>query len=335
LDWNSKENGIPNSISTLTHLRTFKLIGIGQVVNINVDAITSLHNQIQTCIIDRVQLTSNLNDKSNPIYTLTKLQHLELIGCEISELNETISKLTSLQTLLLSYNSELNRLPSSMTKLTSLLHLSLNLTNIKWQTDLRCVSTSFTSSVGIELDISTWNTSITNLSTHITSTSLTFIKWNHITSNTNWITHSITHSQIGLLLLSQQYSNRIGTFDKFERVQIEWNNKNQQIFIENEELDQTWSVGVEQSQHWNDSIRSVDNDKTETSLILLQQTLISSELYCLSNLTQFGSQFKSNHTHLKTNQQTHLTSISQFIIKSIDWISWWYLITSSFEWIVD
>jgi leucine-rich repeat protein SHOC2 len=127
---NSDENEIPNSISTLTHLHTFKLIGIG----VNLNSITSLHNQIQTCIIERVRLTPNLNDKSNPIYTLTKLQHLELIGCGISELNETISKLTSLQTLVLSNNSELNRLPFSMTKLTSLLHLSLNKTKIQSDT---------------------------------------------------------------------------------------------------------------------------------------------------------------------------------------------------------
>jgi hypothetical protein len=116
VEWNWKEREIPNSISTLTHLHIFKLIG-GYVLNMDVNAITSLHNQIQTCIIKGVQLTPNLNDKSNPIYTLTKLCHLELIGCEIRELNETISKLTSLQTLLLSDNYELNRLLSSMTKL--------------------------------------------------------------------------------------------------------------------------------------------------------------------------------------------------------------------------
>jgi hypothetical protein len=81
---------IPNSISTLTHLHTFKLIGNRQKVNLN--SITSLHNQIQTCIIGNVHLTPNLNDTLNPIYTLTKLQHLELIGCGISELNETIKK---------------------------------------------------------------------------------------------------------------------------------------------------------------------------------------------------------------------------------------------------
>jgi hypothetical protein len=47
---NSNENVIPNSISTLTHLHTFKLIGIGQEVNVN--SITTLHNQIQTCVIE-------------------------------------------------------------------------------------------------------------------------------------------------------------------------------------------------------------------------------------------------------------------------------------------
>jgi Leucine-rich repeat (LRR) protein len=120
---NSNENEIPYSISTLTHLHTFKLIGFffGQEVNVNAKSITSLHNQIQTCIIENVQLTPTLNDKSNPIYTLTKLQHLELFGCKISELNETISNLISLQTFLLSNNYELDRLSSSMTKLTSLL----------------------------------------------------------------------------------------------------------------------------------------------------------------------------------------------------------------------
>jgi hypothetical protein len=35
---------------------------------------------------------------------------------------------------------------------------------------------------------------------------------------------------------------------------------------ENEDSDQTWSVDVEQTQHWNGSIRSVDDDKIETSL---------------------------------------------------------------------
>jgi Leucine-rich repeat (LRR) protein len=101
---------------------------------VNLNSIALLQNQIQTCIIEHVRLTPNLNDKSNPIYTLTKLQYLELFGCEISELNETISKLTSLQTLLLSNNFEVKRLPSSTTKLTYLLHLSLKNTKIQSDT---------------------------------------------------------------------------------------------------------------------------------------------------------------------------------------------------------
>jgi leucine-rich repeat protein SHOC2 len=138
MEWNSKENEIPNSISTLTHLHTFKLIGdkglIEMAQEVNVNAITSLHNQIQTCIIEYVPLTSKVNDKSNPIYTLTKLQHLELIRCESTGSNEAISNLTSLQTLLIVKTIGLKRLPSSVTKLTSLLHLSLSYVTIRSDT---------------------------------------------------------------------------------------------------------------------------------------------------------------------------------------------------------
>jgi hypothetical protein len=51
---NLKENEILNSISTLTHLHTFKLIGFffGQEVHVN--SIALLQNQIQTCIIKRM-----------------------------------------------------------------------------------------------------------------------------------------------------------------------------------------------------------------------------------------------------------------------------------------
>jgi hypothetical protein len=53
---NSKESEIPNSISTLTHLHTFKLFGTEDEFGfgdqqVDVNSITSLHNQIQTCII--------------------------------------------------------------------------------------------------------------------------------------------------------------------------------------------------------------------------------------------------------------------------------------------
>jgi hypothetical protein len=89
-----------------------------------------------------------------------------------------------------------NRLASSMTKLTSLLHLSLNDTKIQSDT-MVSVLCQLPSLQVLELDIiQQLETiySITNLSSHLTWTSLTFIKWNHINSNTNWISHSITHT---------------------------------------------------------------------------------------------------------------------------------------------
>jgi Leucine-rich repeat (LRR) protein len=243
---NSNESEIPNSISTLTHLHTFKLIGFffGQEVNVNAKSITSLHNQIQTCIIEKVQLTPNLNDKSNPIYTLTKLQHLESKGCKISELNETISNLISLQTLLLSWNMRLKRLPSSMTKLTSL-HLSLKWTNIQSDT-LISVVCQLPSLQVLELDVTKQLETLPSQISQLTS-------FQHLSLSSSEITSLPT--QIGLL-------TQLHTLKMF--------------------------------------CYSLNN--------------IPTELYCLSNLTQFGSQFKSN-------QQTHSTSISQFIIKSIDTIS--------------
>jgi Leucine-rich repeat (LRR) protein len=134
LEKSSKAREIPNSISILTHLQTLKLRTLWQGQEEYMNSITSLQNQIQTCVVIQVQLMPKLNDKSNPIYILTKLQYLELIGCGINELNETISNLTSLQTLLLLNNTELNGLPSSMTKLTSLLHLSLDYTKLQSDT---------------------------------------------------------------------------------------------------------------------------------------------------------------------------------------------------------
>jgi Leucine-rich repeat (LRR) protein len=178
---NSKEIEIPNSISTLTHLHTFKLIGNGQKVNLKINSITSLHNQIQTCIIEKVQLTPNLNDKSNPIYTLTKLQHLELFECGITELNETISNLTSLQTFLLSYNTELNRLPSSMTKLISLLHLSLNNTKIQSDT-LISVVCQLPSLQVLELDDTEHLETLPSQISQLTSLQHLSFSWSEITS---------------------------------------------------------------------------------------------------------------------------------------------------------
>jgi hypothetical protein len=40
----SNESEIPNSISTLTHLHTFKMIGFGLGQEVNMNTITSLHN---------------------------------------------------------------------------------------------------------------------------------------------------------------------------------------------------------------------------------------------------------------------------------------------------
>jgi Leucine-rich repeat (LRR) protein len=181
LKWDSNEIiEIPNSISTLTHLQTFKSFGYEQEVNVNVNSITSLHNQIQTCIIDNVQLTPKLNDKSNPIYTLTKLQHLELNECEISELNETISKLTSLQTLLLSNNSELNGLPSSMTKLTSFLHLSLNKTKIQSDT-LISVVCRLPSLQVLKLDGTSQLETLPSQISQLTSRQFINLSWNQLT----------------------------------------------------------------------------------------------------------------------------------------------------------
>jgi Leucine-rich repeat (LRR) protein len=187
LESDSNESEIPNSISTLTHLHTFELIGDEQEVKVN--SITLLHNQIQTCIIENVRLIPNLNDKSNPIYTLTKLQHLVLFGCEISELNETISKSTSLQTLLLSNNYKLNQLPSSMTKLTSLLHLSLKYTNIESDTMIS-VFCKFPSLQVLELN---WTDQLETLPSQISQ--LTSLQ--HLSLSPSRITSLPT--QIGLL----------------------------------------------------------------------------------------------------------------------------------------
>jgi Leucine-rich repeat (LRR) protein len=87
---------------------------------------------------------------------LTKLCHLELNGCKISKLNETVSKSTSLQTLLLPYNYELKQLPSSMTKLISLFHLSHIRTKIKSDTMISVVC-QLPSSVKIGWNKTTWN----------------------------------------------------------------------------------------------------------------------------------------------------------------------------------
>jgi leucine-rich repeat protein SHOC2 len=123
-----KGNEISNTVSRLTHIHTLVLIGTDQKVNLN--AVTSLQNQIQTCILVNVHMAPNWNEESNAVYMLTNLRHLELINCEMIELHDAISKLTSLQTFLIWNSPTLNRLPFSMSKLSSLRCLSLTATNI-------------------------------------------------------------------------------------------------------------------------------------------------------------------------------------------------------------
>jgi leucine-rich repeat protein SHOC2 len=122
------ENEFPNSVSRLIHIHTLILIGKGQKVNLN--AVTSLQNQIQTCIVVNIRMTPNWNEESNAVYKFTNLRHLELISCEIIELHDSVSQLTSLQTFLIWNSPTLSRLPFSMSKLTSLRCLSLTATNI-------------------------------------------------------------------------------------------------------------------------------------------------------------------------------------------------------------
>jgi Leucine-rich repeat (LRR) protein len=297
--WNSKEGEIPNSISTLTQLHTFKMIGDGQEVNEN--SITSLHNQIQTCIIEGIRLTPNLNDKSNPIYTLTKLQHLELNGCEISELNETISKLTSLQTLLLSNNYKLNQLPSSMTKLTSLLHLSLNWTNIQSDT-LISVVCQLPSLQRLELDGTDQLETLPSQISQLTSLQHLSLSFSEITS---------LPTQIGLLtqlhtLISNccnslnniptelEYLTNLREFilrgatkiNKFSLKMKNW------IKFEMLELDE-FNIEKIPSEVW------MMTKLRHLSLYDNKLSFIPSELYCLSNIT---------HLNLSSNQITHISN---------------------------
>jgi len=125
---NEFSNFDSNANTKLKYIRKLFLIAKGQKVNLS--AVTSLQNHIQTCIVTNVHSAPNWNEESNAIYMLTNLRHLELISCEMIELHDAISKLTSLQTFLLWSSPKLNRLPISMSKLTSLRCLSLTATNI-------------------------------------------------------------------------------------------------------------------------------------------------------------------------------------------------------------
>jgi leucine-rich repeat protein SHOC2 len=308
MKWNSNESEIPNSISTLTHLHTFKLIGphdlfgFGQQdVNMNVNPITTLHNQIQTCIVQRVQLIPNFNDKSNPIYTLTKLQHLELIECEISELNETISKLTSLQTLLLSNNFKLNQLPSSMTKLTSLLHLSLNLTKIQSDT-LISVVCQLPSLQVLELDGTKQLETIPSQISQLTSLQHLSLSWSGITSlptqfglftqlhtlNSIWC-DSLNTIPTELEHLTNLRKFRLSGTTKVNKFPLKMKN-----WIKLEVLI-LYNLNIETipSEVW------MMTKLRHLSLNCNKLSFIPSELSCLSNLT---------HLDLNSNQITHLSN---------------------------
>jgi Leucine-rich repeat (LRR) protein len=124
-----EDNKIPLSISTLKHLRAFKLFGKSQEMNIG--ALKPLSDRLETCVIEAVHLVPHLSTSSHTIYTLTKLKYLKLSACNIRQLHENISKLTSLQTLLLNGNLKLSTLPSCFSMLTTLRLLSLESTKIQ------------------------------------------------------------------------------------------------------------------------------------------------------------------------------------------------------------
>jgi leucine-rich repeat protein SHOC2 len=125
LPCDSPETDVPHTISTLTHIHTLKVLGkFAHETVINMEAVTSLQSHLHTCIIHYVQLAPPLDDKSNAIYSLTNLRHLELVDCGVSGIHDTFSNLTALQTLVL-HNSELNMLPSSISTLTALRYLDL------------------------------------------------------------------------------------------------------------------------------------------------------------------------------------------------------------------
>jgi Leucine-rich repeat (LRR) protein len=260
--------------------------------------------------------------KANPIYTLTKLRHLELIECQINKLTNAISKLTSFQTLLLPYNFELTGLPSSMTKLTSLLHLSLNWTKIQSDT-LISVVCKLPSLQLLELN---WAQYLKMLPPQISRLK----SLQHLSLSNNGITSLPT--QIGLLtqlhtLNLECYAlNNIPTelehltnlrefrlrgttkINKFPLKMKNW------IKLEVLVLSKL-NIEMIPSEVW------MMTKLKELSLSDNKLSFIPSDLYCLSNLTYLNLSFKSNYTHLKSNQQTHSTSISRFIIKSIDRIS--------------
>jgi Leucine-rich repeat (LRR) protein len=122
MKWN--ENRIPNLISTLTQLHTFKLIGYRQFpkMNVNLYSITSLHNQIQTCIIERVPYwTINIKKFLLKMKKWIKLEVLMLEKLNIEMIPSEMWMMTKLRHLSLSYN-KLSFIPSELYCLSNFTH---------------------------------------------------------------------------------------------------------------------------------------------------------------------------------------------------------------------
>jgi Leucine-rich repeat (LRR) protein len=120
---------IPPSISTLKHIRKVEIDFRHN--KLNIEALSSLSDRLKTCIIEYATLKPKTNRHSCPIYTLTKLDYLELSFCQITQLHENISNLSLLQTLVLDFNLKLTAIPYSISKLTSLRYLALADTKIQ------------------------------------------------------------------------------------------------------------------------------------------------------------------------------------------------------------
>jgi Leucine-rich repeat (LRR) protein len=270
-------------------------------MTVDLNAITTLHNQIQTCIIQYVRLKPNLNNKSNPIYTLTKLQHLELIGCGIIELNATISNLASLQTLLLDWNSELNRLPSSMTKLTSLRHLSLKSTKIQSDT-LISVACKLPSLQVLELYRTKQLETIPSQISQLTSLQHLSLEQSRITS---------LPTQIGLL--TQLHTLNLYWCDSLNNIPTELEYlTNLRVF----RLNGTTKINrfPLKMKNWTKlevlELNSLNIETIPSEVLMMTKlrhlslshnklSFITSRLYCLSNLT---------YLDLSSNQITHISN---------------------------
>jgi Leucine-rich repeat (LRR) protein len=170
---------IPKSLLTLTEIHTVKMIGRNHNVNINM--LTSLQNHIQTFIATCVYLTPNLKEESNAIYTLTKLRYLEFRNCQISELNNNISKLTALQTFLIKGDADMITLPQSVTILTSLQELELNNKQIQIDT-MKSVICKIPSLQVLNLDLTRHLEMIPSEISQLTSLQHLSLWWSEVTS---------------------------------------------------------------------------------------------------------------------------------------------------------